>query len=211
MRHHTAAELRSQGAEAVFLAVDVTSQASVNAMVASAVHTYGGVHVLVNNAGIAIRKAPEEYTLDEWRQVMDTNLTSAFLCSQAVYPHLQAAGGGKIINIGSMLSVFGGTFSAPYSASKGGLVQLTKSLATSWGRDNIQVNAVLPGWIDTDLTRATRAQFAGFEERITDRTPMGRWGTIDDLAGAAVFLASAASDFVTGASIAVDGGYSVQA
>ena len=205
------AELQSLGAAAGFVAVDVTSQESVQAMVAAAVHTYGGVHVLLNNAGIAIRKAPEEYTLEEWHRVMDTNLTSAFLCSQAVYPHLKAAGGGKIINIGSMLSVFGGTFSSPYSASKGGLVQLTKSLATSWGKDNIQVNAVLPGWIDTDLTRATRAQFAGFEERITDRTPMGRWGDIDDLAGVAVFLASAASDFVTGASIAVDGGYSVQA
>lgn len=205
------AELRLLGAKAGFLPVDVTSQASINAMVSATVDTYGGVQVLVNNAGIAIRKAPEAYTLDEWHSVLNTNLTSAFLCAQAVYPHLKAAGGGKIINIGSMLSVFGGTFSSPYSASKGGLVQLTKSLATSWGKDNIQVNAILPGWIDTDLTQATRAQFAGFEERITDRTPMGRWGRIDDLAGVAVFLAGAASDFVTGASIAVDGGYSVQA
>jgi 2-dehydro-3-deoxy-D-gluconate 5-dehydrogenase len=205
------AELRALGAEALFLPVDVTSEVSVAALVDLAVDTYGGVHVLVNNAGIAIRKAPEDYTLDEWQRVMDTNLTSAFLCSRAVHPHMQAAGGGKIINIGSMLAVFGGTFSSPYSASKGGLVQLTKSLATSWGKDNIQVNAVLPGWIDTDLTRATRAQFPGFEQRITDRTPMGRWGDSDDLAGVAVFLASAASDFVTGASIAVDGGYSIQA
>jgi 2-dehydro-3-deoxy-D-gluconate 5-dehydrogenase len=116
-------------------------------------------------------------------------------------------GGGKIINIGSMMSIFGGAYAAPYSTSKGGIVQLTKSLGTAWARDNIQVNAVLPGWIDTELTQAAREQVPGLNERVLNRTPAGRWGVPEDLAGIAIFLAAPASDFVTGAAIAVDGGY----
>jgi 2-deoxy-D-gluconate 3-dehydrogenase len=118
-----------------------------------------------------------------------------------------SGGGGKIINIGSMMSIFGAAFAAPYAASKGGIVQLTKALATAWAKDNIQVNAVLPGWIDTDLTRNAREQVPGLHERVLARTPAGRWGEADDLAGIAVFLSSAASDFVTGTAIPVDGGY----
>jgi 2-deoxy-D-gluconate 3-dehydrogenase len=120
------------------------------------------------------------------------------------------AGGGKIINIGSMMSIFGASFAAPYAASKGGIVQMTKALATAWAKDNIQVNAVLPGWIDTELTRAARRQVEGLHERVVARTPAGRWGAPDDFAGIAVFLAGPASDFVTGTAIPVDGGYSVQ-
>jgi 2-deoxy-D-gluconate 3-dehydrogenase len=127
-----------------------------------------------------------------------------------VYPHLKRAGGGKIINIGSMLSIFGASFAPAYGASKGGIVQLTKSLAVGWAPDNIQVNAVLPGWIDTDLTRQARQQVQGLNERVLARSPSGRWGTADDFEGIAVFLASAASAFVTGTAIAVDGGYSTQ-
>src|SRR5229473_1332534 len=119
-------------------------------------------------------------------------------------------GGGKIINIGSMMSIFGASFTVPYAASKGGIVQMTRALATAWAKDNIQVNAVLPGWIDTALTRKGRAEIAGLHERVLARTPAGRWGTPADHAGIAVFLASAASDFVTGTAIPVDGGYSVQ-
>ncbi|HVN79348.1 MAG TPA: SDR family oxidoreductase, partial [Terriglobia bacterium] len=115
----------------------------------------------------------------------------------------------KIINIGSMLSIFGASFAPAYSASKGGIVQLTKSLAATWAKDNIQVNAVLPGWIDTDLTRRARQEIPGLHERVLARTPAGRWGNVDDLAGIAVFLSSSASDFITGAVIPVDGGYSV--
>ena len=100
-----------------------------------------------------IRKQPEEYTLAEWHTVIDTNLTSAFLCCQAAYPEMKKGGGGKIINIGSMMSIFGAPFAAAYAASKGGIVQMTKSMATAWAKDNIQVNAILPGWIDTALTR----------------------------------------------------------
>jgi 2-deoxy-D-gluconate 3-dehydrogenase len=122
---------------------------------------------------------------------------------------MQRAGGGKIINIGSMTSIFGVPFAVPYSASKGGIVQLTKSLATAWAKENIQVNAVLPGWIDTELTRRAREQVPGLHERVLERTPTGRWGVPDDLSGIAVFLSSRASDFITGTAIPVDGGYSV--
>jgi 2-deoxy-D-gluconate 3-dehydrogenase len=121
---------------------------------------------------------------------------------------MKRSGGGKIINIGSMFALFGSAYAAPYAASKGALVQLTKSLAAAWAPDNIQVNAVLPGWIDTELTRDARQQVAGLHERVLTRTPAGRWGVPEDLAGIAVFLASAASDFITGAAIPVDGGFS---
>ena len=119
-------------------------------------------------------------------------------------------GGGKIINIGSMMSIFGASFATPYAASKGGLVQMTKALACAWAPDNIQVNAVLPGWIDTDLTRQARKDVSGLHERVLERTPTGRWGRPDDHAGIAVFLAAPASDFVTGTAIPVDGGFSAQ-
>jgi 2-deoxy-D-gluconate 3-dehydrogenase len=203
-------ELETLGAKAAMVKVDVTSEASCREMVRTAVDRFGRLDILVNNAGTNIRKQPQEYTLDEYRTVLDTNLTSAFVCSQAAYPHMVRAGGGKIINIGSMMSIFGASFTAPYAASKGGIVQLSKALATAWAKDNIQVNAVLPGWIDTDLTRQARQQVAGLHDRVLARTPAGRWGTPDDHAGIAVFLASPASDFVTGTAIPVDGGYSVQ-
>ena len=205
------AELRSLGSDSLALRVDVANESSVAALVAETVQRCGRLDILVNNAGINIRKPAHELALDEWRQVMDVNLTSAFLCSRAAHPHLKHAGGGKIINIGSMLSIFGASFGPAYGASKGGIVQLTKSLATAWAADNIQVNAVLPGWVDTDLTRAARQQISGLHERVLARTPAGRWGGIDDFAGIAVFLATSASNFITGAAIPVDGGYSIQA
>jgi 2-dehydro-3-deoxy-D-gluconate 5-dehydrogenase len=198
------------GAEAIAVQVDVADEASVEAAIASVVDRLGRLDVLVNNAGINVRKQPQDYTLAEWRSVIDTNLTSAFLCSRAVYPLMKAAGGGKIINIGSMMSIFGTAFVAAYSASKGGIVQLTKSLAAAWARDNIQVNAVLPGWIDTELTRNARRQIPGLNDSVLRRTPAGRWGEMDDMAGIAVFLAAPASDFVTGTAIPVDGGFAIQ-
>jgi len=205
-----AAALSSLGKECVSLKVDVANEKECRAMVNEAAKRLGRLDILVNNAGINIRKTPQDYTLEEWKRVLDVNLTSAFVASQAAYPHLQKAGGGKIVNIGSMMSIFGASFVAPYGASKGGIVQLTRALATAWARDRIQVNAVLPGWIDTDLTRNAREQVKGLHERVLARTPAGRWGEPADLAGIAVFLCSAASDFVTGTAIPVDGGYSVQ-
>ncbi|HEV8110998.1 MAG TPA: SDR family oxidoreductase [Burkholderiales bacterium] len=194
--------------KAVSICCDLREAAACRAMVDEAAARLGRLDILVNNAGTNIRKAPQDYSLEEWRSVLDTNLTSAFLASQAAYPHMKRAGGGKIVNIGSMMSLFGASFAAPYGASKGGVVQLTRSLAAAWARDNIQVNAVLPGWIDTALTRRARDEVAGLHERVLARTPAGRWGTPEDLGGIAVFLASAASDFVTGTAIPVDGGYS---
>ena len=202
--------LQALGAKAAAIVVDVTQQPACKSMVATALDQFGRLDILVNNAGINIRKQPQEYTPEEWKSVLETNLSSAFYCSQAAYPAMLKSGGGKIINIGSMLSIFGAAFAGPYGASKGGVVQLTKSLACAWAKDNIQVNSVLPGWIDTELTRAARKEVAGLHERVLARTPAGRWGDPADFAGIAVFLASGASDFVTGTAIAVDGGYSSQ-
>ncbi len=199
--------LRARGHAAMSVAVDVTEEASCTAMVAAAAAQFGQVNILVNNAGTNLRRPPEDYTLAEWNMLLATNLTGSFACARAVLPEMTRAGGGKIINIGSMLSLFGLPWSAPYAASKGGVVQLTKALAAAWADRNIQVNAILPGWIDTKLTRGARRQMPGLEERITARTPAGRWGMPEDLAGAAVFLASRAADFITGACLPVDGGY----
>ncbi|OLC16916.1 MAG: 2-deoxy-D-gluconate 3-dehydrogenase [Candidatus Rokubacteria bacterium 13_1_40CM_69_27] len=204
------AELARLGPEAVTIAVDVADEASVGALVRATIDRWGRIDILVNNAGTNIRKPAQDLALEEWRRVIDTNLTSAFLCCRAVHPAMKAAGAGKIINIGSMMSIFGASFVPAYGASKGGIVQLTKSLACAWARDNIQVNAVLPGWIDTELTREARQQIPGLHDNVLRRTPAGRWGVIDDLAGIAVFLASSASDFITGAAMPVDGGYSIQ-
>ena len=207
----TVAELGRLGGEPLAIEVDVSDAVSVAALVEQTIKKCGRIDVLVNNAGINIRgKQPQDYSLEEWHRVLDTNLTSVFLCSRAVYPVFTRVGGGKIVNVGSLMSIFGGSTVGAYSASKGGLVQLTKSLAVAWARDNIQVNAVLPGWIDTDLTRAGRQHFPDLNDKILDRTPAGRWGVINDFSGIAVFLCSSASDFVTGAVITVDGGYSIQ-
>jgi 2-deoxy-D-gluconate 3-dehydrogenase len=202
-------ELAALGPDPFAITVDVTDEQSVDTLIKETVQRAGRLDILVNNAGANIRKPAQDLTLGEWRQVLDTNLTSAFLCARAAYPHLKQAGHGKIINLGSMLSIFGASFAPAYGASKGGVVQLTKSLAAAWAGDNIQVNAVLPGWIDTELTQGARQQIPGLHERVLERTPARRWGKIEDLAGIAVFLASTASDFITGASIPVDGGYSM--
>ena len=203
------ADLRQRGAKAISVVADVTDQTAVAAMAERALRELGRIDILVNNAGINIRKPPQALALDEWDSVIKTNLTSALLCSQAVYPAMKAAGGGKIINIGSMMSIFGASFAPAYAASKGGIVQFTRSCAVAWAPDNIQANAVLPGWIDTDLTKRAREQIDGLHDKVQARTPAARWGAIGDFAGIAVFLSSAASDFVTGTAIPVDGGFSV--
>ena len=203
------AELRGLGAEAEAVEVDVADEGSIDALVKATLARFGRLDVLVNNAGMNIRKPVESLKLDEWRQVIDVNLTSAFLASRACYPVMKKQGRGKIINIGSMMSIFGASFAPAYAASKGGMVQLTKAMAAGWAVDNIQVNAVLPGWIDTELTQRARQQIEGLHESVLRRTPAKRWGIEQDMAGVAVFLASSASDFVTGAAITVDGGYSI--
>ena len=193
---------------------DLKDEKSCRRIVEEAAQKLGRLDILVNNAGMNIRQAPQDLPFEAWREVLAVNLDSAFVCSQAAYPHLKrAAAGGKsakVINTGSMMSIFGAAYLSAYAASKGGIVQLTKALASAWARDNIQVNAVLPGWIDTDLTRRARTELQGLNERVLSRTPAGRWGEPADMAGIAVFLGSSASDFVTGTAIPVDGGYSSQ-
>jgi 2-deoxy-D-gluconate 3-dehydrogenase len=208
----TAQELRqTYGVEVLELRVDVCQEADVHAMVEQTLHTFGRLDILINNAGTNVRKPAERLTSADWQTVIDTNLRSTFLCSQAVHAPMAHAGRGKIINNGSMFSLFGGSHVLAYAASKGGVVQLTKSLAVAWAKDNIQVNVILPGWLRTDLTNNAIQELPGLYERVLARTPQGRWGEPDDLAGVAVFLASRASDFVTGVAIPVDGGYSVSA
>ena len=202
--------IEAAGGKAIAVEVDVLKPDSCRAMVETAVERFGRLDILVNNAGTNIRKQPQDYALEEWHLVLETNLTSAFVSAQAAYPAMKKAGGGKIVNIGSMMSIFGASFAAPYASSKGGIVQLTKALAAAWAKDNIQVNAVLTGWIDTDLTRQARKDVDGLHQKVLDRTPAGRWGLPEDHAGVAVFLASAASDFVTGTAIPIDGGFSIQ-
>jgi len=203
-------ELHSLGAQAEFVELDVLKEASCHKAIQHAVERYGRLDILVNNAGTSIRKQPEDLTAQDWHLVMNTNLTSAFLCSQAAYPHMVSIGGGKIINIGSMMSIFGMPYATPYAASKGGIVQMTRAMATAWAKDNIQINTVLPGWVDTDLTRSARQEVPGLHEKVLARTPAQRWGAPDDFAGIAVFLAAPASNFITGVAIPVDGGYSIQ-
>lgn len=200
--------LQALGAEAIAVSGDVNDAAAVKRMVAETVKAFGGLDILVANAGINIRKPPQEYTLEEWHRIMDTNLTSVFACCQAAYPEMQRRGGGKIVTIGSMTSLFGFDVGPVYAASKGAVVQLTKSLAAAWAKDNIQVNSILPGFIDTELTRNLRRNFPEAHERVVARTPARRWGEPADLAGTAVFFCSRASDFVTGTALPVDGGFS---
>ena len=204
------AKLSSLGPKAIAVEADVAREQDWKRIVERTLAEFGRIDILVNNAGILLGKPPEDYTLEEWRRIIDTNLTGAFIGARAVYPEMKRQKGGKIINIASLTSAFGSPFNVPYTASKGGILQLTRGLATSWAKDNIQVNAVSPGWIDTELATGARARFPGFNEKIVARTPAGRWGKPEDFAGVAVFLASRGSDFVTGAEIFVDGGYSIQ-
>ena len=203
------ADFGKRGVKAISVVADVTDKSAVAGMVARVTAEFGRIDILVNNAGINIRKPPQALELAEWDSVIATNLTSAFLCSQAAYPAMKAAGGGKIINIGSMMSIFGASFAPAYAASKGGIVQFTRSCAVAWAVDNIQTNAILPGWIDTDLTKRARVEIDGLHDKVLARTPAARWGAIADFAGIAVFLSSRASDFVTGTAIPVDGGFSI--
>ena len=202
-------ELRAAGGQAEFVEFDALQEVSCKQAIEKAAARFGRLDILVNNAGTTVRKQPQDLTAADWHLVMDTNLTSAFLCSQAAYAHMVKAGGGKIINIGSMMSIFGTSYATPYAASKGGIVQMTRAMAVAWAKDNIQVNAILPGWIDTELTRKAREQVPGLHEKVLARTPVQRWGSPDDFAGIAVFLAAPASNFVTGTAIPIDGGYSI--
>jgi len=205
--------LRRSGAEAVGMDLDIRSEESIARMIEKSLAEFGGMDILVNNAGVNITRLAQEFSADDWRNVIDTNLIGAYQVCQQAYPHMKTGGGGKIINIGSMTVIFGSKRSLPYGASKSGLISLTRSLALAWAGDGIQVNAILPGWVETEMTTGLREssdpEIRHIWQSINDRIPAGRWAGPDDIAGAAVFLASPASDYITGATLSVDGGYSI--
>ena len=196
------------GADVLVLEADVTDEAAVSRAMDSVQEHFGGLDVLVNNAGSFAGGPITQLKLEAWRSVLDSHLTGAFLCSKhAVALMRSRPTGGKIINVGSMYSLFGPPDFADYAAAKTGVLGLTRALAVELASDNIQVNAVLPGWYETDLTRGMPASELG--ELIRRKTPAARWGSGADLIGPVVFLASRASDYVTGAVIPVDGGYAI--
>ena len=205
-----AAEIKKDfGVRVMEVEIKLKEEAEIQAMVKKIQDTLGRIDVLVNNAGINIRKMPQDLAAADYDEVLNTNLRAAFLLCKAVYPAMKKAGGGKIINIGSMTSIFGGAKLLPYGTSKGGIVAMTRALAMAWAPDNIQVNSILPGWIDTEMTQRARVELEGLNERVLARTPVGRWGRPEDMAGTAIYLATAASNFITGVSLPVDGGYSI--
>ena len=201
-------EITGLGRRCLGIRCDVQSRDDIKSTVDSTLKEFGRLDILVNNAGISAGGLPQSIPEETWDSVVGTNLKSVFLFSQAVYPALVEAGSGKIINIGSEYSIFGSAFVLPYSASKGGVIQMTKSLAVAWAGDKIQVNAIIPGWVRTDMT-ASVIDNEPFYQGIVQRTPAGRFAEPEEVAGTAVFLASAASDFITGQSIVFDGGYSI--
>ncbi len=205
-----AAELESLGRRALPLALDVRDEASIRRMAAEAQEAFGRIDILVNNAGCNVRKKAVDVTWDDWNLVLDTNLRGAFFVAQAVARHMIPRRYGRIINIGSVTSVAGYAGLAPYGASRGGIRQLTMSLADDWGADGITVNCLAPGWFKT-AQNAVMYEDAEWVAYLTDRIPLKRPGRPDDLEGAVVFLASDASAYVTGQLLLVDGGISTGA
>jgi 2-dehydro-3-deoxy-D-gluconate 5-dehydrogenase len=203
----TAGRIESAGRRATSVTGDLGDRAVSGRLVAEVVARFGRLDILVNNAGL-IRRAPAvDYSDDDWDRVLEVDLTSAFRLARAAGAQMIGAGrGGRIINIASILAFQGGITVPAYAAAKGGLAQLTKALANEWASKGINVNAIAPGYIETDVTAALRAD-AVRNRQILDRIPAGRWGQPDDLAGAVVFLASPASRYVHGHVLAVDGGW----
>jgi 2-deoxy-D-gluconate 3-dehydrogenase len=200
-------ELAPIGPAVSAFTVDVADEEQCQALVRETVRRHGRLDILVNNAGVSSGgKLPHELTVADWHRVMDINVTSAFMLSQAAYPEMKKVGGGKIINIGSMASHLAMGRLSVYASSKAAIVQLSRTCASAWGQDNIQVNTILPGYIDTAMTKGLQAN-AEIHPRGLARIAAGRMGTPDDFAGIAAFLASSASDYVTGADIPVDGGF----
>jgi 2-deoxy-D-gluconate 3-dehydrogenase len=202
------AEIEGFGGKVVGVACDVLKRADIDAAVEAARSNFGRLDIVVANAGIGRGGQPQDIAEEAWDLTVDTNLKAVFQTAQAAYPLLKEGGRGKVITIGSEYSLFGSPTVLPYSASKGGVIQLTKSLAVAWARDDIQVNAIIPGWVWTDMTAGIKNNQRNYD-RIIDRTPAKRFADPEELAGTAIFLASHASDFVTGQSIPVDGGYSI--
>ncbi len=204
------AEIEALGRRAVALELDVRSQPSIERMAADAENAYGQLHILVNNAGCNVRKPALDVTWDDWNLVLDTNLRGSFFVAQAVARRMIPQGYGRIVNIGSVTNVFGYAGLAPYGASRGGIRQLTMSLADDWGRHGVTVNCLAPGWFHTAQNHVLYEN-KEWVDYLTDRIPMKRPGEPGDLDGALVFLASESSRYVTGQTLLVDGGISTGA
>jgi 2-dehydro-3-deoxy-D-gluconate 5-dehydrogenase len=202
----TARQIERLGRRAVALGADLSTRQAQDRLAADAIAAFGRIDVLVNNAGTIKRRPAAEHADDLWDEVIEVNLSSVFRLSRAIGAHMLERGGGRIVNIASLLSFQGGITVPGYAAAKGGVAQLTKALANEWAGRGVNVNAIAPGYMETDNTTALRAD-AARSRQILERIPAGRWGTPDDLVGAAIFLASPASAYVNGHVLAVDGGW----
>jgi 2-deoxy-D-gluconate 3-dehydrogenase len=199
--------IRGEGGESIAIGGDLSTIEVPELLVARVLDRFGRIDILINNAGTIIRHPAEDYPLEDWMTVLQVNLTSVFQLSQLVAKDMTRRGqGGKIVNIASLLSFQGGIRVPAYAASKGGVAQLTKALANEWASRCINVNAIAPGYMRTENTRALQTDEVR-NRQILERIPAGRWGEPEDLAGAVVFLSSRASDYVTGAVLNVDGGW----
>jgi NAD(P)-dependent dehydrogenase (short-subunit alcohol dehydrogenase family) len=203
-------EIRAMGRKAVALELDVRDEASIATMAEQALAAFDGIDILVNNAGCNVRKPALDVSWQDWNQVLDTNLRGSFFVAKAIVPQMIARGYGRIINIGSVTSVAGYAGLAPYTASRGGIRQLTMSLADEWGRHGVTVNCLAPGWFKTDQNKILYED-PKWVEYLVDRIPLKRPGTAGDLDGAIVFLASEESRYITGQTLLVDGGISTGA
>lgn len=209
----TAEALRQDGHEAIFVRVDVSDEAQVKALMDAAVQAYGALHVLVNNAGIGVYTSVPETSREQWDRCLAVNLTGVFLCSKYAIPVIKSSGGGSIINIASVHAYQNVGATAPYAASKAGVVALTRVMAIDHARDGIRVNAICPGWVDTPLVRrifASSPDPEGMRRQVASRQLLGRLGTPEDIGYAALYLASDEASFVTGTSLFVDAGLTAQ-
>ncbi len=202
------ASVEALGRRAEIFCVDVLDKALIDENVKATLEAFGHIDILANNAGVNVRKPVLELSVEEWDLVLDTNLKAYFLMAQAVVPHMLSRGSGKVINMASILGAVALPSQLAYASSKGGVMQMTKVMALEWAKQGVQVNAIGPTYFETPLV----AQLRNDPERfrfIVERTPMGRWGQPDELAGVVIFLASHASDFITGQTIFIDGGWTI--